>query len=58
MSFADNLMELRKLNNLSQEEIAEKIGVSRRYTGLFGGKREIQGKRFWKGTHELGDDSV
>ena len=29
MSFADNLMELRKLNNLSQEEIAEKIGVSR-----------------------------
>ncbi|WP_029233557.1 helix-turn-helix domain-containing protein [Butyrivibrio sp. VCB2006] len=29
MSFADNLMELRKVNNLSQEEIAEKIGVSR-----------------------------
>ncbi|WP_196805352.1 helix-turn-helix domain-containing protein [Butyrivibrio sp. NC3005] len=29
MSFADNLMELRKLNNLSQEKIAEKIGVSR-----------------------------
>jgi AbrB family looped-hinge helix DNA binding protein len=29
MSFADNLMELRKLNNLSQEEIADKIGVSR-----------------------------
>ncbi len=29
MSFADNLMELRKLNNLSQEDIAEKIGVSR-----------------------------
>ena len=25
MSFADNLMELRKLNNLSQEDIAEKI---------------------------------
>ncbi len=29
MSFADNLMELRKLNNLSQEDIAEKIGISR-----------------------------
>ncbi|MCR5733627.1 MAG: helix-turn-helix domain-containing protein [Lachnospiraceae bacterium] len=29
MSFADNLVELRKLNNLSQEDIAEKIGVSR-----------------------------
>ena len=29
MSFADNLIELRKLNNLSQEDIAEKIGVSR-----------------------------
>lgn len=29
MSFADNLMSLRKLNNLSQEELAEKIGVSR-----------------------------
>ena len=29
MSFAGNLMELRKVNNLSQEEIAEKIGVSR-----------------------------
>ena len=29
MSFADNLIELRKLNKLSQEDIAEKIGVSR-----------------------------
>lgn len=29
MSFADNLIELRKINNLSQEDIAEKIGVSR-----------------------------
>ena len=29
MSFADNLIELRKLNNLSQEDIAEKIGISR-----------------------------
>ena len=29
MSFADNLTGLRKLNNLSQEELAEKIGVSR-----------------------------
>jgi AbrB family looped-hinge helix DNA binding protein len=29
MSFADNLIELRKLNNLSQEDLAEKIGVSR-----------------------------
>ena len=29
MSFADNLTELRKLNNLSQEELAGKIGVSR-----------------------------
>lgn len=27
--FADNLIELRKLNNLSQEELAEKINVSR-----------------------------
>ena len=27
--FADNLMELRKYHNLSQEELAEKIGVSR-----------------------------
>ena len=29
MSFADNLIELRKLNNFSQEELAEMIGVSR-----------------------------
>lgn len=27
--FCDNLMELRKLNGYSQEELAEKIGVSR-----------------------------
>ena len=29
MSFANNLMSLRKLNDMSQEELAEKIGVSR-----------------------------
>lgn len=29
MSFADNLIELRKYNKLSQEELAEKIGVTR-----------------------------
>ena len=29
MSFANNLVELRKINNLSQEDLAEKIGVSR-----------------------------
>ena len=29
MSFADNLIQLRKMNHLSQEELAEKIGVSR-----------------------------
>ncbi len=29
MSFADNLIQLRKMNNLSQEELAEKIGVTR-----------------------------
>ncbi len=29
MSFADNLIDLRKLNNYSQEELAEKIGVTR-----------------------------
>ena len=29
MSFANNLVELRKINNLSQEDVAEKIGVSR-----------------------------
>ena len=29
MSFADNLMELRKYNDYSQEELAERIGVSR-----------------------------
>lgn len=27
--FSDNLVELRKLHNMSQEELAEKIGVSR-----------------------------
>lgn len=27
--FADNLIEMRKYHNLSQEELAEKIGVSR-----------------------------
>ena len=27
--FSDNLTELRKLHNMSQEELAEKIGVSR-----------------------------
>ena len=27
--FAENLVELRKLNNISQEELASKIGVSR-----------------------------
>lgn len=29
MSFANNLTMLRKMNDLSQEELAEKIGVSR-----------------------------
>jgi AbrB family looped-hinge helix DNA binding protein len=29
MGFAENLTELRKLNNYSQEELAERIGVSR-----------------------------
>ena len=29
MSFADNLIGLRKLNDMSQEELADKIGVSR-----------------------------
>lgn len=29
MSFADNITELRKYHNYSQEELAEKIGVSR-----------------------------
>lgn len=29
MSFADNLSGLRKMNDMSQEELAEKIGVSR-----------------------------
>lgn len=29
MSFADNLIQLRKFNEYSQEELAEKIGVSR-----------------------------
>ena len=29
MSFADNLIALRKYHNYSQEELAEKIGVSR-----------------------------
>lgn len=27
--FSDNLMQLRKLNNMSQEELAEMVGVSR-----------------------------
>lgn len=29
VAFSDNLIELRKLNNYSQEELAERIGVSR-----------------------------
>lgn len=29
MSFADNLIELRKLHDFSQEELAEMVGVSR-----------------------------
>jgi len=29
MGFAENLTELRKLNNYSQEDLAERIGVSR-----------------------------
>ena len=29
MSFADNLAGLRKMNDMSQEELADKIGVSR-----------------------------
>lgn len=29
MSFADNLIELRKFHDFSQEDLAEKIGVSR-----------------------------
>ncbi len=31
MSFAKNLVELRKINNLSQEDLAEKIGVLDRH---------------------------
>ena len=27
--FADNLLQLRKMNNMSQEELAEKVNVSR-----------------------------
>lgn len=27
--FSDNLMELRKIHNMSQEELAEKLNVSR-----------------------------
>lgn len=27
--FSDNLISLRKMNNLSQEELADRIGVSR-----------------------------
>ena len=30
MSFAENLIELRKYNNLSQEELAEKLEISQR----------------------------
>ena len=29
MMFKDNLVQLRKLNNLTQEDIADKVGVSR-----------------------------
>lgn len=29
MSFSENLIELRKYHDFSQEELAEKIGVSR-----------------------------
>ena len=29
MKFGDNLKNMRKKNNLSQEELAEKVGVSR-----------------------------
>ena len=29
MSFSENLIELRKLNNYTQEDLAELIGVSR-----------------------------
>ncbi len=29
MNFSDNLKKIRKDNNLSQEQIAEKLGVSR-----------------------------
>ncbi len=28
--FNDNLIQLRKLNNMTQEDVAEKVGVSRR----------------------------
>ncbi len=27
--FNDNLIQLRKLNNMTQEDVAEKVGVSR-----------------------------
>ena len=27
--FADNLLQLRKMNHMSQEELAEKVNVSR-----------------------------
>lgn len=27
--FSDNLIQLRKLNNMSQEELADMVGVSR-----------------------------
>ena len=36
MSFADNLIELRKNSNLSQEDVADKIGVSPKGKHIFG----------------------
>ena len=31
--FCDNLISLRKINNLSQEQLAEKAGISRPHMG-------------------------
>ena len=41
--FRDNLVHLRKLNRMTQEDVAEKVGVTRQAIGAGSGQMQTPG---------------